>query len=242
MSESKNHILQKIRKGLEEAKIPQNSQSKNPIKLSKFVLEDTIDVEFASTFTQAGGYFFYCEKFENFFAYLIDIAKKRNWYNIYCWNNDLVEYFQRQDFRSIRIGHILDKAHAGITTCDFLIAENGGIMVSSQLPCGRMLPIYPPNWLIVATVSQLVESKEMAWQKIKEKYTDQNPTMISVISNSAQTRLFEGRIQKGGIGPQNIFLFLIDDDNELVIPQIESKLDRMTKENLENKQDTKEKQ
>lgn len=239
MSESKNKILENIRQGLEKtANSPKEKKGKS-IKLSKFVLEDTIDVVFASNFTQAGGYFFYCETFDAFFTYLKDITQKRNWHNIYCWNNELVDYFQHQDFRPIRIGHILDKAHAGLTTCDFLIAENGGIMISAQLPCGRMLPIYPPNWLVIATVSQLLESREQAWLKIQEKYTEQPPTIVSVISKTSHTRLFEGKSMKGGIGPQNIFLFLIEDE-KLNIPKIEWKLDRLKKQTEEEAKDARE--
>ena len=235
MSDSKIAILDNIRKGLKMTatkKLP----SKKPITFSKFILEDAIDVAFASNFTHTGGYFFYCEDFKAFFTYLKDISAKRNWRNIYCWNNELVEYFQSQDFRPVRIGHILDKAHAGLTTCEFIIAENGGIMVSSQLPCGRMLPIYPPNWLVIATVGQLVESQEKAWQKIKEKYNEQPLTMVSMINKNAQTRVFEGRPNKGGVGPQNIFLFLLDEET-LEIPKIESRFDQW-KKSLPNKTET----
>lgn len=233
MSDSKVTILENIRIGLKNTSAKPPSKEAPPIHLSKFVLEDTIDVVFASNFTQAGGYFIYCEDFDAFYKHLKSIIQKQEWHNVNCWNPQLLEFFQNQDYRPIRIGHLLDKAHAGLTTCDFLIAENGSIMISAGLPCGRMLPIYPPNWLIIATMGQLLENKEMAWAQIKDKYPERPPTMVSMIGNAAHTRLFEGKTMKGGIGPQNIFLFLIDDEI-LEVPKVVSRLDQLKKEKTDD--------
>jgi len=207
--EARKNILIRISKQANQNSVD-SSEVKVPVLLPRSIPKDSADAVFANNFTQNGGLFFYCENKERFFEALTKVVKERKWYNVHCWNPELTSFFQNRDFRLIRIGHILDKAHAGLTTCEFIIAENGSIMVSSALSCGRMLPIYPPNWLVIASVAQLCETQKEAWNSLAQKH-EKIPTMISVIQKSAFTQAFTGETLKGGIGPEKIYLFLVEE-------------------------------
>lgn len=207
--EARKNILARINKGLTK-NVEGVSELEAPILLPRSIPEDSADEVFANNFTQNGGLFFYCEDKEHFFETLKKVALKKGWYNIHCWHADLITFFQNRDFRFIRIGHILDKAHAGLTTCEFIIAENGSIMISAAQPCGRMLPIYPSNWVVIASVDQLCETQKEAWNSLAQKH-EEIPTMISVVQRAAFTEALTGETLKGGIGPEQIYLFLVEE-------------------------------
>jgi len=98
---------------------------------------------------------------------------------------------------------------AGITACEFLIARSGTVMVSSAQGGGRQLSVYPPVHIVIARKNQLVESLEEAYAGILEKYNDNLPSQIALITGPSRTADIEKTLVLGAHGPKEIRVFLL---------------------------------
>jgi L-lactate dehydrogenase complex protein LldG len=166
---------------------------------------------FAKAFTEVSGQLIYCQDEEDFLYNFLDLSEAKQWQHIYCWNPDLQVLFQEIDFRKCRIGKKLDKAHAGLTFCEALVARTGSIVLSSGLSAGRTLPIYPPVHLVVGYTSQLVYNINDALQMVQQKYGNKLPSMINLATGPSRTADIEKTLVLGAHGPKAVYLFLIDD-------------------------------
>ncbi len=198
-----------------EVPFPEINQTSATLKTSR----ESPDIEFAENFTQNGGKFVYCEDFEHFYKIFKWLSNEKSWRNIHCWHPQLVEFFQQIDFRKCKIGHILDRSHAGIMTCDAIIAQTGSIVLSSALPCGRSLGTFPKSIIVLATLEQVVKDFRSALQLIERKY-EIPPTMIGTITGPAKNRTISMKSMEGGVGPIDVYLFFID-AVQLIMPKIE---------------------
>ena len=97
---------------------------------------------------------------------------------------------------------------AGITGCEFLVARSGTVMVSSAQGGGRQLSVYPPVHIVIAHKNQLVESLEEAYSGILEKYNDNLPSQIALITGPSRTADIEKTLVLGAHGPKEIRVFL----------------------------------
>lgn len=98
----------------------------------------------------------------------------------------------------------------GITGCDFLIAHTGSAMVSSAQKGGRQLFIYPPLHIIIANKNQLVEYLEHAYSAIQDKYKNDLPSQITLITGPSRTADIEKTLILGAHGPKELHVFLLN--------------------------------
>jgi L-lactate dehydrogenase complex protein LldG len=95
----------------------------------------------------------------------------------------------------------------GITSCEFLIAHTGSIMVSSALTGGRQLFVYPPVHLVIAKKSQLVDYLGAAYINIQHKYGKNLPSQITLITGPSRTADIEKTLVLGAHGPRELHVF-----------------------------------
>jgi len=208
--ENKQSILSNIRVAL---------QQKTPMPYPDLVLPDsfyqgeaeTLDMLFIQKFTNLSGQFIYCEDESDFLSNFMALAEQKKLDYIYCWDEELQQLFQEIDFRKCRIGRNLDKAHAGLTFCEALVAQTGSIVVSSGQAAGRQLPIFPPVHLVIGYTSQLVHSIDKALKLLQAKYGAEMPSFVSVVSGPSRTADIEKTLVLGAHGPKEVYLFLIED-------------------------------
>jgi L-lactate dehydrogenase complex protein LldG len=96
----------------------------------------------------------------------------------------------------------------GITSCEFLIAHTGSIMVSSALTGGRQLFVYPPVHLVIAKKSQLVDYLGAAYINIQHKYGKNLPSQITLITGPSRTADIEKTLVLGAHGPRELHVFI----------------------------------
>lgn len=171
---------------------------------------DSLDVIFAEEFTKIQGNFVYCEHEDDFIAQLNSLSEKNNWQNIYAWEFRLQELLQQHSFKRLRVGHVLDKADAGITTCECLVARTGSILLTSKKESGRALPIFPPVHIVIAYKNQLCYDLKEGIQKVTEKYNGNLPSMISIATGPSRTADIEKTLVLGAHGPKEVYVFYID--------------------------------
>lgn len=97
---------------------------------------------------------------------------------------------------------------AGITGCEFLVAHTGSAVVSSAQEGGRRIFAFPPVHIIIASEKQLADYLETAYKKIFEKYGQQIPSLITVITGPSRTADIEKTLVLGAHGPKELHIFI----------------------------------
>jgi L-lactate dehydrogenase complex protein LldG len=98
----------------------------------------------------------------------------------------------------------LEKCDVGITECDALIAQTGGVVVTSRSTGGRALSILPPHHVVVARREQLVADLPAAFALLQQRYAPDFPSMISFITGPSRTGDIERIMVLGAHGPKKL--------------------------------------
>ena len=98
----------------------------------------------------------------------------------------------------------LEKCDAGITECDALVAQTGGVVVTSRSTGGRALTVLPPHHVVVARREQLVADLPAAFALLQKQYAPDFPSMISFITGPSRTGDIERILVLGAHGPKKL--------------------------------------
>jgi L-lactate dehydrogenase complex protein LldG len=205
---SKEKLLKKIRQALLEKRDNPYPNLEN-LPMYPPAPED-LDIMFAEEFTAVQGQFAFCEDEVEFIETLLELAEKRNWRKIYCWEPALQEVLNRYEYPFYETDKDFTQAEVGFTLCEALVARNGSIMVSSKQLAGRRLNIYPEVHIVLAYTSQLVTDLKDGFALIKQKYNGNIPSMISTITGPSRTADIEKTLVLGAHGPKELFVFLLE--------------------------------
>ena len=151
---------------------------------SPFLPKETkpIEIIFAKNFTDKGGKFLYCENRNEVLQYFDEILIENNWTlnSITCNNNFLTDYF---GLKKLNDKDIFD---AEIITCEFLVANKGSILVSSNQISTKKLNEISENLIVFAKNSQFSSDVSESMSLLNSKY-ETKPTNITTI-NSFDTK------------------------------------------------------
>ena len=125
--------------------------------------------------------FLYCENMSEVFYSLDQILLENDWYDkyVYLLDERLQEKFS--EFELLSSKKAKDATYF-LTTCEYLIADDGSLLISSNQIAEKKLDEIPDNFVIFATTSQLVESIGEGLRGIKNK-RDKIPTNITTIKH-----------------------------------------------------------
>jgi len=98
----------------------------------------------------------------------------------------------------------MERCDAGITECDALIAQTGGVAVTSRSAGGRALSVLPPHHVVIARRAQLVADLPAAFAFLQQKYAPDFPSMISFITGPSRTGDIERILVLGAHGPKKL--------------------------------------
>ncbi len=206
---SKNRILQKIRLAAEtKVKMPYPEVTDDEGIFPE--LEEYPEVLFAKRFKQIGGNFVYCEHIDELLVSLEQLVALKGWKHLHCWDKKLQDLLLDHDFRYCRPGHNLDRADAGITDCEALVARTGSVLMSSRQASGRTLAIFPPVHIVITTPDKIVYNIQQALNETIERH-EALPSMISLVTGNSRTADIEKTLVNGMHGPKEIYVFLVDD-------------------------------
>lgn len=210
-STSREKVLKKVRNAL-------MSKFENPypsldIESSVFhPLDDSLDITFAQEFSKVSGKFIYCENEADLKASLISLIAENNWKNVFCFEPEIKTLLEDTGIPCFSDEDHFHDMDAGVTYCEYLIARLGSIMVSSRQTSGRRLNVFPEAHLVIAKSSQIVPDIKDALKKMQEKYNNNLPSLISVITGPSRTADIEKTLVMGAHGPKQLFLFLLDEN------------------------------
>lgn len=102
----------------------------------------------------------------------------------------------------------LEKCEAGISGCDCLIAQTGGIMVTAASAGGRALSVLPPHHIVIASRSQLVGDLADAFALLRKSHNGV-PAFVSFITGPSRTGDIERILVLGAHGPKKLTVLLV---------------------------------
>lgn len=104
----------------------------------------------------------------------------------------------------------LEACDAGVTGCEALVAQTGGIMVSVESAGGRALSVLPPHHVVIARTSQMIPDLTAAFALVKRKYGTRYPSFLSFITGPSRTGDIERILVLGAHGPKRLSVILVD--------------------------------
>jgi L-lactate dehydrogenase complex protein LldG len=206
-STAKNNILKKIRMALAHPTPLPFPQSEGPESVFPSQPQDLV-VEFAEQFTALQGKFVFCLDQKELAEAFSKLCYQNQWTKIYCeeekWKSIVPPNSLHNDIVSCEVS---------ITSCEFLIARTGGIVMSS-VHQGRIPSVYAPVHVCIATSSQLVYDIKDGINGIKNKYQQHLPSLITFATGPSRTADIEKTLVVGVHGPKEAYCFLIDDQQQ----------------------------
>ncbi|MAQ31627.1 MAG: hypothetical protein CMD26_02700 [Flavobacteriales bacterium] len=186
-----------------------NAYEANNLEVSK---DDPVDVIFAKKLIQNNGIFFYCDKKENLIKTMQALNKKLKINTIYCTEQRLQNLLEKSDIEYNSENYT--SCDAIISSCEYLIAHHGKIMLSSKQLGSNAIKNLPKEHIVVAYTSQIVKNLNDAMSGINTRYIDNLPSTITTIASSREhnnNNILEGNIK-------NISVLLIEDfqDQKLI--------------------------
>lgn len=102
----------------------------------------------------------------------------------------------------------MESCDAGITECEALVAQTGGVLVSAARSGGRGLSVLPPHHIVLATADQLLADLTAAFDLLRERYGDSPPSFISFVTGASRTGDIERILVLGAHGPKKLTVLL----------------------------------
>lgn len=167
-----------------------------------------VDERFTINFKSNGGKFLYCENMEEIVQSLKSILAENSWENnkALIYDNRLKNLFSTFKFENSTTA---SDAIYFLTTCEYLISDDGSLLISSSQIAEKKLKELPDNFIVYATTSQLVESIGDGLKGIKRKSHDKIPTNITTIKYFKA--IDDKDFMSYGSSSKNLYLLLLED-------------------------------
>lgn len=172
---SVKNLFKNIRKELFSKKTLPSSN------LFEILKDDPIDVIFAKNLNNSGGKFFYCKNEQNLKKILEKLINHLDINKLYCSDNKLQNTFNL-DSLTVKLDN-KNNYQGIITNCEFIIADQGKVMLSSEQIQNKKISNLPKELIIISYTSQIVRRINDAMRSLTKKYKDKIPSNISTIGN-----------------------------------------------------------
>lgn len=166
-----------------------------------------VDEMFTHHFRKNGGKFLYCESLTEVREHFLDILEENDWFEsqVMCFEPKL---FSMLDENKL----LYDKPENPVfllASCENLIADEGSVLFSSNQIKQKKPQELPVNIVILATTSQIVQSKSDGLREIKKRYEKDYPTNITTIKYFEKAK--EEDFLHYGSAAKNLYLLLLED-------------------------------
>ena len=192
---------------------PKSGDSRDKVKSeerSKYMpdIELPIDERFTINFKANGGKFLYCENQKEVEDNFNSIIEENDWKDksVMLLDERLAEKFKDFDLE------LTTKAYEAayfLTTCEYLVSNDGSLLISSNQIAEKKLKDLPANFVIFATTSQFVETISEGLRGIKDKNRQRIPTNITTIKHFKASD--EGDFLSYGSSTKDLYLLLLED-------------------------------
>jgi L-lactate dehydrogenase complex protein LldG len=210
ISSSKEKILKKIREALSNPvplPFPGSEGSSSVFPAQK----DDLEIVFAEEFTRLLGKFAFCINEKDMLFQLQKLIQEKKWDNIFCKEDKLLKILKEAPVNEILNKSTLTDCDAAITSCKYLVARTGSIVMTSAQQSGRTVSAYAPIHICIAYISQLVFETRDALKLLKAENGNNFPSFTTFAAGPSRTADIEKTLVVGVHGPKEVYLFLIDE-------------------------------
>ena len=167
------------------------------------------EINFARNFTEKGGRFIFCESLKEAQQAFNSILAEHQWETdrVACIQDELGQHFNVQ-ISATGNKQILSDAAVMLLTCEYLIANTGGIMICSSQIQKIALPELPEHLIIFASTAQISADVSEGMSALKSKYFESLPTNITTLNPKHPDR--ESDFLSYGNNSKNIYLLLVE--------------------------------
>lgn len=166
-----------------------------------------IEETFTFNFKKNGGKFLYCDNLTEVKYQFENILEENDWFEseAMCFEPKLYSMLDENklEYKTITNPKFL------LASCENLIADEGSILFSSNQIKQNKPNDLPANIVILATTSQIIESKSDGLRVIKKKYDKDYPTNITTIKYFEKAK--EEDFLQYGSSAKNLYLLLLED-------------------------------
>lgn len=165
------------------------------------------DEKFTFNFKKNGGKFLYCENLGEVKEQFENILEENDWFEseAMCFEPKL---YHLLDENKLEYKNVTEPKFL-LASCENLIADEGSILFSSNQIKQNKPNDLPVNIVIIATTSQILESKSDGLRVIKKKYDKDYPTNITTIKYFEKAK--EEDFLQYGSSAKNLYLLLLED-------------------------------
>jgi hypothetical protein len=166
-----------------------------------------VDDLFTFNFKKNGGKFIYCENLNEVKEQFENILEENDWFEseVLCHEPKL---FNLLDENKLNYTNPTQPKFF-FASCENLVADEGSVLFSSNQIRQKKPNELPDNIVILATTSQILESKSDGLRTIKKKYDKDYPTNITTIKYFEKVQ--EEDFLTYGSCDKNLYLLLLED-------------------------------
>ena len=166
-----------------------------------------VDELFTYNFKKNGGKFLYCENLNEVKEQFENILEENDWFEseALCYEPKL---FNLLDENKLNYTNPTNPKFF-LASCENLISDEGSVLFSSNQIKHHKPNELPDNIVILATTSQILESKSDGLRVIKKKYVKDYPTNITTIKYFEKVQ--EEDFLTYGSCAKNLYLLLLED-------------------------------
>ena len=166
-----------------------------------------VDDLFTFNFKKNGGKFIYCENLNEVKEQFENILEENDWFESEVLCNEPKLFNLLDENKLIYTNPTQPKFF--FASCENLIADEGSVLFSSNQIRQKKPNELPDNIVILATTSQILESKSDGLRTIKKKYDKDYPTNITTIKYFEKVQ--EEDFLTYGSCAKNLYLLLLED-------------------------------
>jgi L-lactate utilization protein LutC len=189
-------------------KLFSNAKDKEEIIPDLKVNQKPLDQQFVHNFIQNNGKFLYCTSIKEVVENLANIISENSWDSLICNDIDLQKLLKTVPVKNLKE---FDFSNPVFVSCEYLIAENGSILLSSNQLNEIKIAELSDNFIVYATTSQIVKTKDESLTGIKLRYQGNIPSNISAIKNFNIELANDDFLNYGNTNTKNLYLLLFED-------------------------------
>jgi len=196
-------LFRKIFGSGNDASDEENQSEYNTPKASNLPVDDL----FTFNFKKNGGKFIYCENLSEVREQFENILEENDWFEseVLCYEPKLYNLLDENKLTYTSPNN----PKFFFASCENLIADEGSVLFSSNQIKQKKPNELPDNIVILATTSQILESKSDGLRVIKKKYDKDYPTNITTIKYFEKVQ--EEDFLTYGSCAKNLYLLLLED-------------------------------
>jgi L-lactate dehydrogenase complex protein LldG len=204
MNPAREEILNKLKRAVHS--VPEEPDFEQSIYHS---INIPLELAFKENLEKINGFVHIFSSEKELFQDLKKFLAPRQKDTIYCYEDEICNQLNTFGITFQQSSDLPKNTEVGITGCEFLIAHTGSVMVSSAQKGGRQMFVYPPIHIVIAHKNQLVGYLEEAYIGIREKYKNDFPSQIALITGPSRTADIEKTLVLGAHGPRELRVFLV---------------------------------